>query len=412
VTQLPKPLTASQFTVSDAKVVAAINQMLAYLREREAVPALTPAPAIVPAPKLTEIDVRELDGSKVIDDAIAQVTNPETGIAGENTLPRGPLVITRPVPIKGLRGLRLKGQGEWATVLNLRLQDPRQSAFVLQDSRDIKISALGIVADQPHSAVGTMERTVEGPGTNTPTDYAWEDIWVDLRSKGDYGFRQLATIDANNEHARYTRVRVHGHREWAWDIGHRQAKENSFLNCTFSGFATSNSKGGVRASGSFSWMGGAGSGVETAFSLGEPADIISITGGPGGFEACGRLLDVARDRTTAPWTVSLFAVSYRADAMIGDHAIRLRCPGSLNLFGCELGSGKMPRIPRILVDTFGRASINLIGNQFSAFGAHLVNPLDVRPGVTPAVLWGANNYSTGGEDNVITVVGRPPVPWP
>ena len=210
---------------------------------------------------------------------------------------------------------------------------------------------------------------------------------------------------ANNEHGTFRNVKAFGLNGYLCHIGlaaDKQSKEHTFDQCCQEG-----GLGAVRAPSAFMWRGGTVAGVSgAAFQLyGGGGDRVVIR--DVGVEASRRLLDLGteQERTSDGWAVTLEEVRYAADQLDPDGAmVRMYSAGPLRVEGCQLGGGKVPVLPHILVDSFGQPLVRLAANYFDAFGAHRTSPVWTAAGRECIVDWGMNTYSNDDGDPVRTKV--------
>jgi hypothetical protein len=190
-------------------------------------------------------------------------------------------------------------------------------------------------------------------------------------------------VDANNEH-----MEVHACTfndvGFPIDVEGAQSKEHLITHCRFDGAAVA-----VRASSSFTMIGGAVARATVGVELTRVGDPVRISGT--GFEACGRLL-VTSGPTTAAQPVTLDSCRFEADQLHADgDCIVMRNTGPLRVMGSRLGGGQQ-RIPRIALLGFGEQSAEISGNVFGSYGAHQVCPIRAQNPSLARIQWGRNNY--------------------
>lgn len=213
--------------------------------------------------------------------------------------------------------------------------------------------------------------------------------------------RFVSRNGANNEHGTFRNVKAFGINGYLCHVAlkaDKQSKEHTFDQCCQEG-----GLGAVRSPSAFMWRGGTVSGVNgAAFQLfGGGGDRVVIR--DVGVEASRRLLDLGTEseRTSDGWAVTLEGVRYAADQLDPDgHAVRMYSAGPLVITGCQIGGGKVPVLPHVLVDCFGQPLVRLVGNLFDAFGAYRVSPIWTAAGRETVVDWGLNTYANDDGDPV------------
>jgi hypothetical protein len=239
--------------------------------------------------------------------------------------------------------------------------------FVFQNCREPSWERVDITAQKPLEAAFVMERTRHGPGVVPSTMHLWRDVRVFGNGVLERGFwHRRRDTDENNEHARFDSVSVYGYTDCGWLIEGKQSKEHLFTHCRANGDSTG--RAGVRAFGSFQWIGGAMSGnSEACFVLGPPCDVVRIEGV--GCETSARLL-TSQGPTGAAYPVLLEQVRFMTDRLHPDGVmIDFRAPGPLTIRGGQFGNGKQP-VPTIRVRTVADVAFICEGAAFDAWGSH------------------------------------------
>ena len=285
-------------------------------------------------------------------------------------LPAIPLIITEPIILKDRDDLPLVRSERPAVRIRFvwrgKTNDPM---FVFQNCREPSWERVDVVVERPLAAAFVMERTRRGPGVIPSTMHQWRDIRVFGNALLERGFwHRLNEFDENNEHARFDSVSVYGYTDCGWLIEGKQSKEHLFTHCRANG--DTSGRVGLRANGSFQWIGGAMSGhSESCFALGTPCDVARIQGV--GCETSARLLTTHGPGGNA-YPVSLEQVRYMTDILHPDGvAIDFRAPGPLVIRGGQFGNGKQP-IPRIRLRTVADYGFICEGAAFDAYGSYEV----------------------------------------
>lgn len=269
--------------------------------------------------------------------------------------------------------------------------------FLLQNCRDSVWEHVDVFCETGCEAVFRMERTSVAGGTIVSTNNLFKDIRIYGNSLAQRGFYARPFIDQNNEHFRFDSVTVYGCTGTAFEFGGQQSKEHYLTQCRIESCGT-----GIKAGSSIRVVGGTIAACVVAIQLTAVGDPVTLEGV--GVEACGRLLVTNNDSaTTAAQPVTLVGVRYEADQLHADgDCILLRHAGPLNLLGCRLGGGAQS-IPKVGLVGLDVQTLILSGNHFGSYGAHLVNPTHINPGVTGDIVWGTNRYQKNNGDNPNTI---------
>lgn len=269
--------------------------------------------------------------------------------------------------------------------------------FLLQNCRDSSWEHIDVVCQTACSAVFQIERAVTGPGTIVSTNHLFRDVRIYGNSLAQRGFWARPFIDENNEHFRFDFCSVYGCTVAGFEFGGQQSKEHLLTHCRIESCTI-----GVKAGSSVRIEGGTIAAATEAVRLTAVGDPVTLAGV--GVEACGRLLVTANDSaTTAAQPVTLIGVRYEADQLHADgDCILLRHAGPLTLLGCRLGGGAQS-IPKVGLVGSDVQTVILQSNHFGSYGAYLVNPTHVNPGVTPDIIWGTGRYQKNNGDNPNTI---------
>lgn len=170
--------------------------------------------------------------------------------------------------------------------------------------------------------------------------------------------------DNNNDHMLFLHVSVFCYRTAAFSIEHTQSKLHTFVGCEANGGGVG--KYGVTTAlnnytgGSFAWYGGMmSSNAEADFYLGQPDDVILISGGYS--EQSTRLLETTGPSAGA-WGVVVEGFIWGSANLPDDHnVIVYNERGALTLIGNNLGWANAPA--QIFVGSTGPAAAVAIGNQ-------------------------------------------------
>jgi hypothetical protein len=289
-------------------------------------------------------------------------------ISDGSPLPAIPLIISKSIVLRDRADLpAVRSERP-----NVRLRfvwrgGAHEPMFVFQNCREPSWERVDITAEKPLEAAFVMERTRHGPGVIPSTMHLWRDVRVFGHGIMERGFwHRRRDTDENNEHARFDSVSVYGYTDCGWLIEGKQSKEHLFTHCRANGDSTG--RAGIRAFGSFQWIGGAMSGnSEACFVLGPPCDVVRIEGV--GCETSARLL-TSQGPTGAAYPVLLEQVRFMTDRLHPDGVmIDFRSPGPLTIRGGQFGNGKQP-VPTIRVRTVADVAFNCECAAFDARGTH------------------------------------------
>lgn len=314
-------------------------------------------------------------------------------LADGSPLPPIPLIISEPIVFRDRDDLPAarseRPSHRIRFVWRGRTSDPM---FVFQNCREPSWERVDVTVERPLAAAFVMERTRTGPGVIPSTMHQWRDVRVFGNALLERGFwHRVNAADENNEHARFDSVSVYGYTDAAWVIEGKQSKEHLFTHCRASG--DTSGRAGLRAFGSFQWIGGAMSGnAETCFALGPPCDVAHIQGV--GCETSARLLTTHGPGGNV-YPVSLVQVRFMTDQLHPDGVmIDFRAPGPLMIRGGQFGNGRQP-VGTIRVRTVADYALICEGAAFDAWGSleHADRIFDLPTNTRRDVRIAANLYA-------------------
>lgn len=302
-----------------------------------------------------------------------------------SAIPSGEYVITAPLTLTAQDGAIVRPTGRRVTLL---WQGPEwEQMFVVTECANPSFRDLDVRIERRCSTFMRVWRTGVRPASARPsTGLHLKDVRVYGQGHLLDGVSFLTEngVDANNEHAAFERVDLYDFVNRGVAINHKQSKEHYFEHCRF---GSTGAQFGVSSVSGFNWDKGAFYGMVPFRLWGGGGDRVSIRDASA--ENCPRFL-VQDHATSDPWQILLDGVTYRANALEEDGEwVQVHNAGPLNVVNCQVGGGKMPRVPVIGVKN--KAMVRVTGNLFDAFGADLVCP--VRG---DAIMeWGLNRYTRG-----------------
>ena len=308
-------------------------------------------------------------------------------------MPDKEYLLRQPLVITAADAPLLAGEGRTTIIWDGPADVP---ALTFVNCPEVTLKRVDFVFRQPcHTAI-VFHRQNRDMGLRPATLPCLEDVRFFGEGKLRWPVRfTYADSDENNEHAVFTRVSFYGFTEYAVDISGKQSKEHRFYQCR-----TEGGRGAVRAPSSFVWEGGTVSGASHAAFL--------LYGGGGdrvvlrdvGVEKCARAL-LSAERTTAGWKITLDNVRFAADALAEDGDwVQFYSTGPLTIRDCQVGGGKVSRVPTIGISALAQTLVSISDNFFDAFGAADVCPIRTFDGGTVIVGWGLNQYRKGETDKV------------
>lgn len=219
-------------------------------------------------------EVVERDGSTALELGIASVTNQDTRQAGRLTMPRGKVMLSRPIAAALTDGLQLEGSS--ATQLVYSGPPDVDSIIAVRNTRATTLREFTLTTTVPVKQMLTVESDRATTVANiTPSRVTIQDVILDAAGQAQSCLDFNSPTDTNNEHGRMVRVIAHNYLDHGFGISHSQSKRHHFEQCD-----ARYGKYGVWANrGSFNWVDGfMAQNSAQDFFLGEPYEGCSIDG--------------------------------------------------------------------------------------------------------------------------------------
>ena len=318
----------------------------------------------------------------VTDDTSALQTAFNAVVATGGTLeaPRGVCLVSSTVAIapSSISVINFIGQGKgvvstlgteflWTgastTTPMFRIRNLQHSVF---EAFKIQASATNPLAVGIQSEAGPSGST----GTNTYRDI----IMNGTTSAIDKGFAFVegsGGIDAGNDTSLFEKVFITNFGTAAWSFEHGESKGHNFFDCSYSAvsgtglYGVTTALGTSTEGGSFAWYGGGGTNAHEAdFYIGQPNDVLIISGG--NFEGGNRFVE----QPSALWNssgspVMLIGNRWASNNLNADgYAVKWWSGGPINLIGNIIGqdTGKALKIFQAGGPSYGTS----IGNLYTS----------------------------------------------
>jgi len=317
----------------------------------------------------------------------------------------GTYAVTQPLRMTGQDGAVVRTTGRRVTLVWDGASN--ESMFEVTDCANPSFRDLD--ARFPNPAMGFMQvwraghiYTHDGVTARPSTGLHLKDVRVFglMKLLNGVSFLTVNGVDANNEHAAFERVDLYDFTNRGVLITHKQSKEHYFEHCRF---GSASAAIGVESASGFNWSKGAFYGMIPFMLAGGGGDRVSIRDASA--ENCLRFL-VQAHYASDPWQITVDGCTYRANAMAEDGEwIQLHNVGPLTVINCQVGGGKMARVPVIGIRGPGTPTLRISNNSFDAFGADTVCPVVCAPGAKVLVDWGLNTYTKadGAPERTLTV---------